>query len=294
MEFLLSAVINGILMGSVYGVTAVGLTLIFGVMKVINFAHGSFLMVSMFASYFLFSLTGVNPYLGLIVVVPFCFAFGYFSQAFLIKPIFKMEKGVREPISVLLITTGFMMILDNLALLFFGADIKSVHTRYWGASYELGPVLVSVPRLYAFFGALIGSGAFFIFLRKTRVGRAIRATGQDRNAAGLMGINVYQIYNIAFALGIAMTGLAGGLLVPFFYIHPSVGFSFTMRAFIIVILGGLGSIPGAILGGILVALIESVGAQFIQVTWTATISYIIFIIVLFFKPEGILGFKGEW
>jgi branched-chain amino acid transport system permease protein len=294
MEFFLSAVINGILMGSVYGVTAVGLTLIFGVMKVINFAHGSFLMVSMFASYFLVSLTGVNPYLGLVVVVPFCFAFGYFSQAFLIKPIFKMEKGVREPISVLLITTGFMMILDNLALLFFGADIKSVHTGYWGASYKWGPVLVSVPRLYAFLGALIGSSVFFIFLRKTRAGRAIRATGQDRDAAGLMGINVYQIYNIAFALGIAMTGLAGGLLVPFFYIHPSVGFPFTMKAFIIVILGGLGSIPGAILGGIVVALIESVGAQFIQSTWTATISYIIFIVVLFFKPEGILGFKGEW
>jgi branched-chain amino acid transport system permease protein len=282
------------LMGSVYGLTAVGLTLIFGVMKVINFAHGSFLMASMFASYWFFALTGMDPYLGLILVVPFCFGFGYLSHAFLIQPIFKMEKGVREPMGVLLVTTGLMMVLDNLALLFFGADYKSAQTSYWGTSYQMGDIMVSGPRLFAFFGMLIGSGALFLYLKKTTMGRAIRATGQDRDAAGLMGINIYQIYNIAFALGIAITGLAGGLLVPFFYVHPSVGFFFTIRAFVVVILGGLGSIPGALLGGLLVGLIESVGAQFIQATWTAAFIYIIFILVLFFKPEGILGLKGEW
>jgi len=272
----------------------VGLTLIFGVMKVINFAHGSFLMASMFASYWFFALTGMDPYLGLILVVPFCFGFGYLSHAFLIQPIFKMEKGVREPMGVLLVTTGLMMVLDNLALLFFGADYKSAQTSYWGTSYQMGDIMVSGPRLFAFFGMLIGSGALFLYLKKTTLGRAIRATGQDRDAAGLMGINIYQIYNIAFALGIAITGLAGGLLVPFFYVHPSVGFFFTIRAFVVVILGGLGSIPGALLGGLLVGLIESVGAQFIQATWTAAFIYIIFILVLFFKPEGILGLKGEW
>jgi branched-chain amino acid transport system permease protein len=294
MEYYLAAVINGVLMGSVYGLTAVGLTLIFGVMKVINFAHGSFLMVSMFASYWLFALTGMDPYLGLILVVPFCFGFGYFSQAFLIKPMFKMEKGVREPMGVLLVTTGLMMLLDNLALLLFGADYKSAQTSYWGESYRLGDIMISAPRLFAFLGTLIGSGALFLYLKKTTMGRAIRATGQDRDAAGLMGVNVYQIYNVAFALGIAITGLAGGLLVPFFYVHPSVGFFFTIRAFVVVILGGLGSIPGALLGGLLVGLVESVGAQFIQATWTAAFIYIIFILVLFFKPEGILGLKGEW
>jgi branched-chain amino acid transport system permease protein len=294
MEYYLAAVINGVLMGSVYGLTAVGLTLIFGVMKVINFSHGSFLMVSMFASFWLFALTGMDPYLGLILVVPFCFGFGYFSQAFLIKPMFKMEKGVREPMGVLLVTTGLMMLLDNLALLLFGADYKSAQTSYWGESYRLGDIMISAPRLFAFLGTLIGSGALFLYLKKTTMGRAIRATGQDRDAAGLMGVNVYQIYNVAFALGIAITGLAGGLLVPFFYVHPSVGFFFTIRAFVVVILGGLGSIPGALLGGLLVGLVESVGAQFIQATWTAAFIYIIFILVLFFKPEGILGLKGEW
>ena len=209
MEFYLAAVINGILMGSVYGLTAVGLTLIFGVMKVINFAHGSFLMVSMFASYYLFALTGMDPYVGLIFVIPFCFGFGYFSQKFLIQPMFKMERGVREPMGVLLVTTGLMMVLDNLALLLFGADFKSAQTSYWGQSYRMGEIMISAPRLFAFFGMLIGSGALFFYLKKTTMGRAIRATGQDRDAAGLMGIDVYQIYNVAFALGIAITGLAG-------------------------------------------------------------------------------------
>ncbi len=236
----------------------------------------------------------MDPYLGLILVVPFCFGFGYFSQAFLIKPMFKMEKGVREPMGVLLVTTGLMMLLDNLALLFFGADYKSAQTSYWGTSFRMGDIMISVPRLFAFFGTLLGSAALFVYLKKTTMGRAIRATGQDRDAAGLMGIDVYQIYNVAFALGIAITGLAGGLLVPFFYVQPSVGFFFTIRAFVVVILGGLGSIPGALLGGLLVGLVESVGAQFIQATWTAAFIYIIFILVLFFKPEGILGLKGEW
>ena len=187
-----------------------------------------------------------------------------------------------------------MMGLDNLALLLFGADFKSAQTSYWGQSYRMGEIMVSAPRLFAFFGMLIGSGALFFYLKKTTMGRAIRATGQDRDAAGLMGIDVYQIYNVAFALGIAITGLAGVRPVPFFYVQPSVGFFFTIRAFVIVILGGLGSIPGALLGGLIVGLIESVGAQFIQATWTAAFIYIIFILVLFFKPEGILGLKGEW
>ncbi len=184
MEFYLAAVINGILMGSVYGLTAVGLTLIFGVMKVINFAHGSFLMVSMFASYYLFALTGMDPYVGLIFVIPFCFGFGYFSQKFLIQPMFKMERGVREPMGVLLVTTGLMMVLDNLALLFFGADFKSAQTSYWGQSYRMGEIMISAPRLFAFFGMLIGSGALFFYLKKTTMGRAIRATGGRRQEAG--------------------------------------------------------------------------------------------------------------
>ena len=163
MEMLLQAFINGILMGSVYGLTALGLTLIFGVMKVINFAHGSCLMVGMFASYWLVTLTGIDPYLGLIVVVPFCFVFGYLIQDSLISPVFKREKGVREPFGVLLLTSGLWLVLDNLALLLFGANFRSIKTPYSGLSYQIGDILINGPRLYAFHWDHRGSLCFSSF-----------------------------------------------------------------------------------------------------------------------------------
>jgi branched-chain amino acid transport system permease protein len=294
MGFLWQATINGILMGSVYGLIAVGLTLVFGVMKVINFAHGSFLMVGMFACYWLVTLTGVDPYLSLVAVIPFCFGFGYLVQDKLITPVFKMEKGVREPFGVLLLTSGLWLVLDNLALLLFGANYRTVKTPYSGLSYTLGTILINRPRLYAFIGMIIGAIVLYLFLKRTATGKAIRATGQDRDVAGLMGVNVYRVYNIAFGLGTAITGAMGCLLTPFFYVHPSVGFSFGIKAFVIVVLGGIGSIPGALMGGIIVGIIESVVAQFLTATWTAAIIYIIFLSVLFLKPEGIFGLKGEW
>lgn len=293
MELYLQALINGIMMGGVYGLTAVGLSIIFGVMKVINFAHGSFLMVGMFASYWLFSLTGLDPYVGLVFVIPFCFAAGYCVQATLIKTIFVKEKGVREPLGVLLLTTGLWLLLDNLALLLFGADYRTAKTPYSEMSYKFGNILISTPRLFAFVGMILGSSVLYFFLKNTQIGKAIRATGQDRDTAGLMGINIYRVYNIAFGMGIGITGFVGGLLTPFFYVYPSVGYPFSIRAFVIVILGGLGSIPGALIGGLIVGIIESVGAQFMHATWTAVIIYVIFLLVLFFKPEGILGLKGE-
>jgi len=290
----LQATLNGILMGSVYGFIAVGLSLIFGVMKVINFAHGSFLMVGMFGSFWLVTLTRINPYLALIVVVPFCFVFGYIVQDRLIKPVFKMEKGVREPLGVLLITSGLWLVLDNLALLFFGANYRTIKSSYSGLSYALGKYLVSAPRLYAFVATLLGVGVLYLFLKRTTTGQAIRATGQDRDVAGLMGVNIYRIYNIAFGLGTAITGAAGCLLTPFFYVHPSVGFPFGIKAFVIVVLGGVGSIPGALIGGLIIGVIESVVAQYLTAMWTAAIIYIVFLSVLFLKPEGILGLKGDW
>jgi branched-chain amino acid transport system permease protein len=294
MEMLLQAFIHGILMGSVYGLTALGLTLIFGVMKVINFAHGSCLMVGMFASFWLVTLTGIDPYLGLIIVVPFCFGFGYLIQDKLISPVFRMEKGVREPFGVLLLTSGLWLVLDNLALLLFGADFRSIKTPYSSVSYQFGDILISAPRLYAFIGTIAGAYLFNLFLKKTATGQAIRATGQDRDVAGLMGVNVYRIYNIAFGIGIAITGFVGGLLTPFYYVHPTVGYVFDIKAFVIVVLGGLGSIPGALIGGLIIGIIESVVAQFLTATWTAAITYVIFLAVLFLKPEGLLGAKGDW
>ncbi len=291
---LIESIINGILMGGLYGFMAVGLTLIFGIVKVINFAHGSFIMVGMFVGYWFFVLTGIDPYLSLLIIVPVLFILGYYVQKFLIKPMLISEAEEREPIGILVLTAGLWLFLDNLALLLFGPNFRTVSTRYTGVTFETGGVLISTPRLYAFLISLALMGVLYFALKKTRIGKAVRATGQDRRVATLMAVDIYRIYNIAFATGIALTGAMGALLVPFYPVYPSVGFVFDIRGFMIVVLGGLGNIQGALLAGLIIGLIESVGAQFMETCWTAGLIFLIFLLVLYFKPEGMFGFKGEW
>lgn len=295
MIYVLEDTINGILMGSIYGLTALGLTIIFGVLKVINFAHGSMLMVGMYVAYWAVALTGLHPYATLIVVVPVMFFFGYFVQDFVIKPIFKAEKEVREPITVIIVTTGIWYILDNLTLLLFGPDYRSLQDNpLRGRMLEVGQMLISVPKLWGFFAALATSSAVYWFFQKTRMGRAIRATSLDREAASLMGINQYKVYNVAFGIGTATAGIAAISLVPFFNVYPTVGVLFDIKGFIIVVLGGLGSMGGAIVGGIIIGLIESVGPQFMTATWTEAIVYGLFLLVLFIRPSGLFGVKYDW
>ncbi|MGD8369339.1 MAG: branched-chain amino acid ABC transporter permease [Desulfobacterales bacterium] len=295
MHFVLEDTINGILMGSIYGLTALGLTIIFGVLKVINFAHGSMLMVAMYVAYWAVVLTGLHPYVALIVVVPAMFFFGYFVQDIVIKPIFKAEKEVREPITVIIVTTGIWYILDNLTLLLFGPDYRILQDNpLRGKMLEVGQMLISVPKLWGFFAAIITAASVYFFFQKTRMGRAIRATSLDREAASLMGINQYKVYNIAFGIGTATAGIAAITLVPFFNVFPTVGVLFDIKGFIIVVLGGLGSIWGAIVGGIIIGLIESVAPQFMTATWTEAIVYGLFLLVLFVKPSGLFGVKYDW
>jgi branched-chain amino acid transport system permease protein len=295
MLYILEDTINGILMGSIYGLAALGLTLIFGVLKVINFAHGSLLMVGMYAAYWAVLLTGVHPYLSLVVVVPVMFLFGYLLQDILIKPIFKAEKDVREPITVIIVTTGVWYILDNLSLLVFGPQYRNIQDNpLRGKMLEAGEMMISVPKLWGFCAAIITAWLVYLFLQKTRMGRAVRATSLDRDAASLQGINQYKIYNISFGIGTAIAGVAGVTLVPFFNIFPSVGVLFDIKCFIIVVLGGLGSIGGALLGGMIVGVIESVGPQFMTATWTEAIVYGLFLVFLFLKPSGLFGVKYDW
>ncbi len=294
MEAIIESILSGMLMGGIYGLTAVGLTMIFGVMKVINFAHGSLLMVGMFAAYWFVKLTNLNPYLALIVVVPALFGFGYLMQHFVIRPVFKAEKDVREPITVIIVTTGIWYILDNLALMLFGAEYRVVQTLVTGKIFELGDIYLLQPKVYGFIIALATTAILSWFLSRTRMGKAIRATSLDRDAASLMGINQYQIYNLAFGIGTAVCGVAGCVLIPFYYVYPSVGVVFDIRAFIIVVLGGLGSIPGALLGGIIIGIIESVGAQFMAATWTEEIIYALFLLILFVKPSGLFGHRQDF
>lgn len=294
MDLILQATVNGILMGSIYGLTALGLTLIFGVIKVINFAHGSLLMVGMYTAYWLVRLTGINPYLALIIVVPLLFFFGYYMQEIVIKPVFKAERDVREPITVIIVTTGVWYVLDNLSMILFGAEYRVVKTGLSGKTFLLGELIVSTPKFYGFVTTIVTAVLLYWFLKKTRMGKAIIATSFDRDAASLMGINQYRIYNIAFGMGTATAGVAGCVLIPFYYVFPTVGVIFDIRCFIIVVLGGLGSIHGAVLGGIIIGVIESVFAQFMASTWTEGIIYAIFILILFIKPSGLFGARQDW
>ncbi|WP_027717177.1 branched-chain amino acid ABC transporter permease [Desulfovirgula thermocuniculi] len=291
---LLSAVVNGILMGGIYGLLALGLTLIFGIMKIINFAHGAFLMVAMILSYWLWRIMGLDPYLSIVVIIPLMFVLGYLTQRYLIKPVLDAEKDVREPIGALLLTAGLSVAIENFVLMVFGADYLMAQTSYSGASINLSGLSISVPRLYAFIATLIVTVLFYQFLNKTELGRAMRATGQDRGVALLMGINVPKVYGIAFGIGTAIAGLTGIFLIPFYYAHPTVGEVFITKAFIIVVLGGLGSVPGALVGGLLIGLVESVAAQYMTATWTAILVYFAFLVFLLFRPSGLFGSRYEW
>ncbi|MDK2888216.1 branched-chain amino acid transport system permease protein [Desulfofundulus australicus DSM 11792] len=290
----LSSIINGILMGGVYGLLAMGLTLIFGIMKIINFAHGAFLMVAMILSYWLWKIMGLDPYLSIIIIAPLMFLLGYLTQRFTIKPVLDAEKDVREPIGALLLTAGLAVAIENFILMVFGADYLMAKTAYSGASINISSLSISVPRLYAFVTSLVVAFLFYQFLIKTELGRAMRATGQDRGVALLMGINVSKVYSIAFGIGTALAGLAGIVLIPFYYAHPSVGAVFITKAFIIVVLGGLGSVHGALVGGLIIGLIESVAAQYMTATWTAILIYFAFLAFLLLKPSGLFGSRYEW
>lgn len=294
MESFFESLISGILTGSVYGLTAVGLTLIFGVMKVINFAHGSILMVGMFAAYWFVTLTGMNPYLALLVVVPLLFVFGYYLQSWVIKPIFVAEKDVREPITVIIVTTGIWYILDNLALLVFGAEYRTLKTPISGKILEVADMYFQWPKVIGFGITILVGLYLYWFLKHSRMGKAIRATSLDREAAMLMGIKQAKIYNIAFGLGCACCGAAACVLTTLYAVYPTVGVAFDIKAFVIVVLGGLGSIPGAILGGVIIGVIETVGAQFMAATWTELLMYGVFLFVLIVKPSGLFGHKLDF
>ncbi len=294
MDVILQAIVNGTLTGSIYGLAALGLTLVFGVIKVINFAHGSCLMVGMYTAYWVVQLTGMHPYLALIIVVPFLFLFGYFLQEIVVKPVLVAQADVREPTEVIIVTTGVWYILDNITLMMFGAEYRVVQTSLSGKSYELGNLIVSTPKLYGFIATILVSVALVWFLKSTKMGKSIRAASLDREAASLMGINQYRVYNIAFGIATGIMGVVGCVLLPFYYVFPTVGVIFDVKCFIIVVLGGLGSIPGALIGGVIVGLIESIGAQFMTSTWTELIVYLVFLLVLFVRPAGLFGETKDW
>jgi branched-chain amino acid transport system permease protein len=287
------AVVNGIVLGGLYGAIAVGLSLIFGVMRVINFAHGSFLMIGLFIPFWLWQLFRVDPYVSMVVAAPALFGLGYLIQATLIAPLYRRERAmVLEPLSVLMLTAGVGLIIDNVTFMAFGPDFRGITMEFASRALWIGDILnINYTRLIAFLASIAITVALSLFLARTDLGRAIRSTAQNRDAASLCGINVMRIYNVTFGLGCAVLGVVGCLMIPFYLVSPSIGLAFGIRSFITVVLGGIGSIPGCILGGLILGVVESVAAQFVTATSASIFSFVIFILVLFFRPTGLMGMK---
>jgi branched-chain amino acid transport system permease protein len=278
------AIVSGILIGGLYVLISIGLTLIFGVMRVINFAHGDLMMVAMYVTYWLFTLYGIDPYLSLLATIPILFVTGSVIQRFLID---RVLTGPQE--SQLFLTLGVMLVVQNLALLFWKADYRAINTYYTGSVIRLGGVFISVPKLTSFFVAILLTAMLYIFLTRTRTGKAMRATAQNREVSSLMGVDVRRVYVIAFGIGTACVGAAGTLLSTFYYISPTVGTTFTLMAFLAVVLGGMGSFTGALFGGLIVGLAESLGAVYVATQYRELVTFVLFILILLVKPSGLLG-----
>lgn len=286
----MQSVVDGLLIGGVYATIAVGLSLAFGVMRIINWAQGELLMISMFISYAIFTHLGFDPYIVMILTAIVMFCVGYLLQRLVLSNILARETA-REPISVLLFTSGLGMFLSNGVLALVGSNPFSVITKYSGKMIIVGGMFISLSKLISFFIALFVTVLLYLFLQYSEMGRAIRATAQNRQVATLMGINQRKIYCIAFGISIALVGVAGGLLMPYYTVSYSIGSTFSFKAFVIVVLGGKGSVLGALIGGLIVGLIEKLGGILFTDTIAQMAVFIVFVLVLVFKPNGLLGDK---
>jgi branched-chain amino acid transport system permease protein len=284
MMVFLQSVLSGILVGGVYALIGIGLTIIFGVMRVINFAHGDLLMLGMYATWLIFTKTGVDPYVALLATAPLLFLWGAFLQKVFINRVLNAL-----PQNQILLTIGLGLIMSNSMMLIFTSDYRILTTSYSSSSFDVLGLSVSQPLLYSFLITAAITAALFWFLSRTDTGQAIRATAQDRDAAQLMGINVRWTSILAFGIGSALSGAAGALIAPTYYIYPQVGSAFTLKAFVIVVLGGMGSIVGATLGGLIIGVTESLAAIYVASGLKELVVFVLFLLLLLFKPSGLLG-----
>jgi len=275
---------DGLLTGALYALIGMGLALIFGVMRIVNFAHGAFLMVGMYATYVLFDFFRINPYIGFLPAGLFLFAFGYLCYLLLIRPVRN-----RSHFMQILMTTGIGLILTDGAQLIFKADYRQANIDLVNRSVHLGPFGANAAEVLSFAIALAFVVGLRSFVVSSRTGQALRAISQNPEVAPLMGINLVRIQGFSFALGIALAGVAGGLLLPRLYLFPGVGEDYTTKAFVMVVLGGMGSIEGAAFGGLVLGLSESLTSLYAGNQWALIVDFIFFLLVLSFKPSGIFG-----
>ena len=287
LSILFPSLLNGVATGAIYALIALGLTLIYGVLHIVNFAHGAALMVALYGVYFLFTAWHVDPYLALPIMIVAMFCFGYGLQRFVIG---RASHGKDE--YILLVTLGIAIILENLALALFRSDTHSIDTAYTLATVDVFGALIALPKLIAFFGALAVSSALLLLIGRTQLGRAIRAVAREKQGARVVGIDVEHIYAMSFGIGMACLGAAACFLLPAYYVNPLVGNGFVLIAFTIVVLGGMGSFAGALIGGPIVGVVESLGGLWLGESLGQIGIFVIFIAVLLFRPQGLFGQKG--
>jgi branched-chain amino acid transport system permease protein len=284
---LIPAILNGVLTGAVYALIALGLALIYGVLHIINFAHGALLTAALFAAYFAFKVLGLDPYVSVLAIAPLFFVFGYVLQRFVIGPASHGDER-----NVLLVTLGIAIAIENLALYAFHADTRTIDVPAGFNVIDIGVALLGVSRVVGFCAAIALTIVLWTFMRWTDTGKAIRAVAREQLGAQLAGINVAHVYAVTFGMGTACLAIAACLLIPTFYVNPNVGQGFVLVAFTIVVLGGMGSIAGALAGGIFIGVVESLGGLFFGESLGQLGIFVVFILVLLVRPTGLFGARA--
>lgn len=287
-QIIAQSLLSGALVGALYGLAALGLSLVFGVLKVLNVAHGELLMLGGYAAFWLFNLMGVDPYLSLVVVIPVLFLIGLGLHLGLFRHVVQFDEEHRIKNS-LLIAFGLTLILQTLAIRFFLADERSISTSYSTQSLEFIGLRIPLVRFSSLIIGILAVIALQIFLKRTYWGKAIRATAEDWRTAALTGINIHRIYLVTFAISSALAGLAGMLVTLQFSVSPNIGLAWTLKALIVVVLAGLGSMPGTFIAGILLGLAEAVSSLVVGPQYREMVGLVIFLIVLSVRPQGLFG-----
>jgi branched-chain amino acid transport system permease protein len=279
-----AALLNGLMTGAVYALVALALTLIYGVLHIINFAHGALLTAAMFAAFFAYSLLGLDPYVAAIALTPIFFGFGYCLQRFIIGP-----AAHGEDHNILLVTLGLAVIIENALLYAFRADTRTINLPYAFDVIEIGTAFLAVPRVIAFVVVMATAVVLWLLTRLTDTGKAIRAVAKEKLGAELSGINVAHIYAVTFGIGTACLAVAACLLIPTYYVNPSAGNAYVLIAFTVVVLGGMGSVTGALLGGLFVGMVESLSGLYLGESLGQIGIFVMFILVLLVRPNGLFG-----
>jgi branched-chain amino acid transport system permease protein len=287
MSTIVQLLVSGIMLGGIYALMSIGLTLIFGVLKIVNFAHGEFLMLAMYVAWTIVSATGITTYTAMAVVTPLLFGFGLLVYLLIVRP------GIAKPhLVVVFATMGLSLAMQNLALVAMTADLRDVPPLFGGTPIKFGPLYFRVELLVGFLISIAITLALMIFVKRTYIGKAIRATVQDRDAAMLMGINVPRLFLLTFAGGSALVGIAGCIMLPLYSTFPTVGLNFVLIAYVVVVLGGMGSMEGAFLGGICVGIVQSLSGYYVAPAYGQMFYFLVFLLVMIFRPNGLLGQRG--